>query len=84
MANRIYKALKANGIDTTLETIETIINGNGTKADGDIYDIIETLAAVKVDDIGNGYPLKSGTYPTIDKATARYKALIRMAKKGAF
>lgn len=46
MANRIYKALKANGIDTTLETIETIINGNGTKADGDIYDIIETLADV--------------------------------------
>lgn len=46
MANRIYKALQANGIDTTLETIETIINGNGTKADGDIYDIIETLADV--------------------------------------
>lgn len=46
MARRIYKALKANGIDTTLETIETIINGNGTKADGDIYDIIETLADV--------------------------------------
>lgn len=46
MANRIYKALKANGIDTTLETIETILNGNGTKADGDIYDIIETLADV--------------------------------------
>ena len=46
MASRIYKALKANGIDTTLETIETIINGNGTKADGDIYDIIETLADV--------------------------------------
>lgn len=46
MANRIYKALKANGINTTLETIETIINGNGTKADGDIYDIIETLADV--------------------------------------
>lgn len=46
MARRIYKALKANGVDTTLETIETIINGNGTKADGDIYDIIETLADV--------------------------------------
>ena len=46
MAKRIYKALKANGIDTTLETIETIINGNGTKADGDICDIIETLADV--------------------------------------
>lgn len=46
MARRIYKVLKANGIDTTLETIETIINGNGTKADGDIYDIIETLADV--------------------------------------
>lgn len=46
MANRIYKALQANEIDTTLETIETIINGNGTKADGDIYDIIETLADV--------------------------------------
>lgn len=46
MAKRIYKALQANGINTTLETIETIINGNGTKADGDIYDIIETLADV--------------------------------------
>ena len=57
---------------------------------GDIHISIEQdkfesayhVEAVKVDDIGNGYLLKSGTYPTIDKATARYKALIRMAKKG--
>lgn len=56
---------------------------------GDIHISIEQdkfetafkVEAVKVDDIGNGYPLKSGTYPTIEKATARYKALIRMAKR---
>lgn len=40
------------------------------------------VEAVKVDDIGNGYLLKGNIYPTIEKATARYKALIRMAKKG--
>lgn len=46
MSKRVYETLTAHGIETTLETIETIINGNGTKADGDIYDIIETLADV--------------------------------------
>lgn len=50
----------------------------------DKFETAFKVEAVKVDDIGNGYPLKSGTYPTIDKATARYKALVRMAKKGAF
>lgn len=50
----------------------------------DKYESAYRVEAVKVDDIGNGYPLKSGTYPTMDKATARYKALVRMAKKGAF
>lgn len=48
----------------------------------DKYETAFKVEAVKVDDIGNGYPLKSGIYPTIDKATARYKALIRKAKKG--
>lgn len=50
----------------------------------DKFETAFKVEAVKVDDIGNGYPLKSGTYPTIDKATARYKALVRMAKKGVF
>ena len=50
----------------------------------DKFETAFKVEAVKVDDIGNGYPLKSGTYPNIDKATARYKALVRMAKKGAF
>lgn len=46
MSKRVFDALTAHGISTTLETIETIINGNGTKADGDICDIIETLTDV--------------------------------------
>lgn len=48
----------------------------------DKYETAFKVEAVKVDDIGNGYPLKNGTYPNIEKAMTRYKALIRMAKKG--
>lgn len=62
------------------ETVEDI----HISIEQDKYESAYRVEAVKVDGIGNGYPLKSGTYPTMDKATARYKALIRMAKKGAF
>ena len=43
LINSIYRIEKANGLDINKEDIETILNGTGTKADGTIYDIIETL-----------------------------------------
>lgn len=43
MIERILKTLEENGISTNRETIETILNGNGTKADGTIEDLKETL-----------------------------------------
>lgn len=42
---RIYLALKRNGIEAEEEAIRTILEGTGTKADGDITDIIEALNA---------------------------------------
>ena len=43
MIKRIYNLLKENGINTDVNIIEAILNGNGTSADGDILDIIETI-----------------------------------------
>lgn len=43
MANRIINLLNKNGITSDPDTIETIISGNGTKADGTIDDILQTI-----------------------------------------
>ena len=43
MANRIYNLLTLNGIKSDASTIESILSGKGTKADGTIEDILDTI-----------------------------------------
>lgn len=43
MINRIIEALNESGITADIEALETILNGNGTPADGTREDLIETL-----------------------------------------
>lgn len=40
---RLEKVFTDNGIIVNMDNVKTIVEGNGTKADGSIYDIIETL-----------------------------------------
>jgi hypothetical protein len=40
---KIYNEMMMNGYNVTFDTIDTILNHKGTKADGDVNDIIESL-----------------------------------------
>ena len=40
---RLEKVFAENNIIVSMDNVKTIIEGSGTKADGTIYDIIETL-----------------------------------------
>ena len=43
IAYKIFNEMNLNGFNVTFDTIDTILSGKGTKADGSITDIIESL-----------------------------------------
>ena len=53
MANRIYKAFAEQNIVVSKDVVTSILNGNGTKADGDVTDLIESLAMINRYDLIN-------------------------------